>query len=160
MKKVSKMKTKTTILLLVGVLFVVGLFAGRWLRPQAPETVIELSADPYCDVTTERCPLEAPGLNLTLELGPKPTVMTPFVVTLTDWGDDDLKLDDAVISFSMADMDMGLNRYRLEDAGDGVWKASATLPVCAAGRRDWRAELLLTKPGAEVYRALIPFVTR
>lgn len=160
MKKVGKMKTRTTILLLLGALFVAGLFAGRWLRPQPPADAIELSADPYCDVTVDHCAIAAPGLNLTLELGPKPTVMTPFEATLTDWGDGDLRLDDAVIGFSMADMDMGLNRYRLEDAGDGVWKVSATLPVCAAGRRDWRAELLLTKPGGEVYRALIPFVTR
>lgn len=37
----------------------------------------------------------------------------------------------------MVDMDMGVNRYRLEPAGAGVWQANVVLPVCVAGRSNW-----------------------
>ena len=143
-----------------------GLLASYWFKPQASSPADELVIDTFCDVTTDRCAIEgkdagtAAGLNLTLELGPNPAVMEPFTVTLTDWGDQDLQLDDAVISFSMVGMDMGLNRYRLEAQGDGVWQGQATLPVCAAGRRDWRAELLLTTAAGERYQVEALFVTR
>lgn len=153
------MKGKTVILGLVALLFVAGLVAGYWLKPAAPPAT-ELVMDTFCDVTTDRCAIEGSELSLTLELGPNPAVMTPFKVTLTDWGDADLQLQDAVISFSMVGMDMGLNRYRLTAQGDGVWRGEATLPVCAAGRRDWLADLLLTTADGKNYHVQSQFVTR
>jgi len=157
---------KTTVMLLAA-LFVGGLLAAYWLQQDPQPPAAELAIDPFCDVTTTRCSIEGSGdsaaLNLTLELGSEsaaPAVMEVFPVTLTDWGDDDLQLDEALISFSMVGMDMGLNRYRLEAQGDGVWQAQATLPVCAAGRRDWQADLLLTTAAGKRYRVQTLFVTR
>lgn len=40
-------------------------------------------------------------------------------------------------SFVMADMQMGLNRYRLLADGAGQWKAEIILPVCTEARTDW-----------------------
>lgn len=40
-------------------------------------------------------------------------------------------------AFTMRDMDMGENRYRLVRGKDGAWYADVTLPVCVSGRADW-----------------------
>lgn len=153
------MNGKTVMLVLVAIVFAGGLLAGYWLKADAPPAT-ELVMDSFCDVTTDRCSIDGSGLSLTLELGPKPGVMTPFKVTLTDRGDQQLQLQDAVVSFSMVGMDMGLNRYRLQAQGDGVWQGEATLPVCAAGRRDWQADLLLTTAAGKNYHVQSQFVTR
>ena len=40
-------------------------------------------------------------------------------------------------SFDMADMQMGINRYRFQEQPDGSWRAMVTLPLCVSGRSDW-----------------------
>jgi hypothetical protein len=58
------------------------------------------------------------------------------------------------VEFSMADMDMGFNRYRF--VADGAnWQARITLPVCATGSRHWIATLHL---GDKAYS--LPFQTQ
>lgn len=56
-------------------------------------------------------------------------------------------------SFSMRDMDMGENRYRLVRGTDGAWRADVILPVCVAGRADWT--MTLEVDGS---RVAMPFV--
>lgn len=56
--------------------------------------------------------------------------------------------------FTMEGMDMGFNLYTLRDDGEGVFRASATLPVCVTGRRDWRMTLDI-----DGVRLTVPFVT-
>lgn len=57
-------------------------------------------------------------------------------------------------SFTMEGMDMGFNLYSLRAAGEGVFQARVTLPVCVTGRRDWIMNLDLD--GAIL---AVPFVT-
>ena len=46
------------------------------------------------------------------------------------------------VSFSMKDMDMGFNRYRLKPEGNGVWAArTIRLPVCVSQRNDYLADI-------------------
>lgn len=56
--------------------------------------------------------------------------------------------------FTMEGMDMGFNLYTLRADVEGVFRASATLPVCVTGRRDWSMTLYID--GA---RLTVPFVT-
>lgn len=45
------------------------------------------------------------------------------------------------VSFSMKDMDMGFNRFKLVRQADGGWQARRIfLPVCVAGRHDYLAD--------------------
>jgi len=153
------MKRTNVMLVLIALLFGVGLLAGRWWRSDPAAAAIALRVDQDCDITTQRCALQAPGLHLSLALGPNPAVMQPFSVTLAEADSRGPDLDEAIIGFSMDGMDMGLNRYRLEPAENGSWQAWVTLPVCASGRHDWRAELLLKSRSGEHYWAQLPFVT-
>jgi hypothetical protein len=56
--------------------------------------------------------------------------------------------------FTMEGMDMGFNIYALRADSQGVYRASATLPVCVSGRRDWA--MILDIDGT---RFSVPFVT-
>ena len=39
--------------------------------------------------------------------------------------------------FTMQDMEMGYNKYRLLTLSPGYWQAKVVLPVCVTGRHDW-----------------------
>jgi len=56
--------------------------------------------------------------------------------------------------FTMAGMDMGFNIYTLRADSQGVFRTSATLPVCVTGRRDWAMTLEI-----DGTRLAVPFVT-
>ncbi len=54
------------------------------------------------------------------------------------------------VSFSMRDMDMGFNRYKLLRQADGSWAAlQIRLPVCVQNRHDYLADIHI---GGEVFQ--------
>ena len=159
---------------LVALLLAAGLLVGRWWG-QAGQTEVGRAADvlhvaPGCDVGRRPCPATAPGLGLSLAIGPGLSAMAAFPirlrVTAAEWVPSEV-----ILSFSMVGMDMGRNRYRLlpadsgassrassgVDTGVGDWQGRATLPLCATGRRDWTAELTVTMATGRVYRGVFPF---
>jgi len=82
-----------------------------------------------------------------------PHVMHPFGVTV--------EVGDAVknpttgmhVSFAMAGMEMGLNRYRMLQQQDKAWHAEVTLPVCVQGKSLWNMQLEFKSAiGTERYR--------
>lgn len=56
--------------------------------------------------------------------------------------------------FTMEGMDMGFNVYTLRADSQGVFRTTATLPVCVSGRRDWIMTL-----DVDDTRIAVPFVT-
>lgn len=52
-------------------------------------------------------------------------------------------------SFSMRDMDVGFNRYRLVQQTSGAWLAEVTLPICTQSRSDWIMSLEVEGEGAD-----------
>lgn len=60
----------------------------------------------------------------------------------------------AEASFTMEDMDMGFNIYRLRADREGVFRITATLPVCVSGQRKWIMTLTI-----DGQRWNVPFVT-
>lgn len=65
-----------------------------------------------------------------------PQTMRPFLLRVQ------LADADAVdVSFAMAGMYMGLNRYRMVAKEGGWWEAEVTLPVCVSARADWTMQI-------------------
>ena len=55
------------------------------------------------------------------------------------------------VSFTMQDMDMGFNRYKLLRQGDGTWRAAQIrLPMCVQNRHDYLADIHI---GGKVFQA-------
>lgn len=59
-------------------------------------------------------------------------VLKPFKVEVTA-----PDADGVTMSFSMAGMQMGLNRYQLVNTAKQQWQAEIVLPLCIQGRSDW-----------------------
>lgn len=91
-----------------------------------------------CADPTAGCAFEHEGRPATLRFSQQPEALKPFVLSVFAPG-----LRQASVSFQMAGMDMGFNRYDLRQNADGSWSARITLPVCTVSRVDWIAELTL-----------------
>jgi len=100
------------------------LYVGVSKAPVRP--VVEIP----CENVVSGCALPEMGLRVVFDQPPKS--MRPFRLQVEVPAARELH-----VSFAMRGMQMGLNRYRLLSAGDGLWKAEVTLPVCASGRGDW-----------------------
>lgn len=56
--------------------------------------------------------------------------------------------------FTMQGMDMGFNLYTLRPDQEGVFRVTATLPICVTGRRDWIMTVVI-----DGMAVAVPFVT-
>ncbi len=106
---------------------------GAWQKApkQAAQTIV--CADPVAG-----CVFTHNGSPVSLGFSAQPQALKPFVLSIAA-----PELHEAAVSFRMAGMDMGFNRYELKPEAEGRWAAAVTLPVCTASRVDWIAELEL-----------------
>jgi hypothetical protein len=84
-----------------------------------------------------------------------PQIMKPFQLTLEI---ENRALSEVYASFGMEGMEMGLNRYRMQQIEGGLWQAEITLPVCVRGRADWLMQID-TQASLTEQRYLITFET-
>ncbi|MCB1919046.1 MAG: hypothetical protein KDJ28_03565 [Candidatus Competibacteraceae bacterium] len=108
------------------------------LQP-APTHAIVLNADPACNPVGKTCLAQDAALTVTLGLGDRIQPLTAFPVQVDLGGEAASKAEKVTVSFAMQGMDMGFNRFDLRRQVDQTWRGQAILPVCSAGRRDWRA---------------------
>lgn len=117
----------------------------------SPATALSL-AQP-CNVRSG-CVAEVEDFALALSMGPEVRPLKPFAVDVERQRGP--SIDSMTVAFDMKAMDMGSNRYRLIETGDG-WHANVTLPVCMSGRSDWIADFEILAEGQR-YRLQVPFV--
>ena len=103
-------------------------FAREMAKVRTPGKVTTTS----CPALPAACRLEVGGHPLELNFSPAPVPLKPFMLNVKAPA-----ARSVFAEFTMVDMDMGANRYRLEAASAGMWKANVTLPVCVAGRSNW-----------------------
>lgn len=133
-----------------------GALAGGCENASQPDEapVTALSAPAACDLVQGGCQAGDGHLQVAVRFAQAPRALQPFPVELNVAG----ATPQAVyVAFSMQGMDMGLNRYRLEAAGAGLWRAAVTLPICVSGRSDWNADFELQLPDQRVQLRL-PFI--
>ncbi|MEW6677388.1 MAG: hypothetical protein AB1421_05660 [Pseudomonadota bacterium] len=118
-----------------------------WWKPWVPAPVTAVSLP--CPDLVAGCSTRLGGetVRVRVEGGIKP--LEPFQVWVEAAG-----VRKVEASFTMEGMDMGFNLYTLRAAGEGVFQARVTLPVCVTGRRDWIMNLDLD--GSVL---AVPFVT-
>jgi hypothetical protein len=132
------MRGRGLLVLVLGL--VLGMLAVQlpdWLRPADDATALPTltlpAADPDCDPSQTLCSAGDDKRRLALRLQGPVTGLRPFRVELVAAG---MKVREVQLEFTMPDMDMGQNRYRLLPEGNG-WVGLVTLPICATGRSDW-----------------------
>lgn len=101
------------------------------------KALVELGNAQGCDASEQSCRLVHDGVELQLTLDKEIRPLQPFHLQLQVAGIGPA-IEAVTVEFFMEGMDMGINRYRLLSNGRD-WQGEITLPVCVAGRSDWRA---------------------
>jgi hypothetical protein len=155
------MKIKHILIVSVSVLLLAALVASLLLRPKEMSQLglesqdIAVSGTAQCDAAQGPCEFRAGELGLTLHLVPPVQSLRPFDIHLQV---DGVQPRQVVLTFTMADMDMGLNRFVLRP-GDGDWRGRAVLPICTQSRNDWLATVTVRGEGRD-YRVVFPFTSQ
>lgn len=145
----KKILIDTIGVLLIALVMVVGYKLSPYVLPTADITI---APEQGCDLNRGVCTAVLPqGGKVSLSLTPRPI---PMVAPLRVEVVLPAPYERVEVDFAGVDMNMGLNRPRLEALGDGRYQGEATLPVCVSGKMDWQATLLLEQ-GRQ--RVAIPF---
>ncbi len=137
-----------------------GLLVGAYLNHQ--ETTSEADNEPLidCDISrTDGCRIPLPEHDAVIRFHPAPVALRPFDVLLAIRP----PIERASIQFDMIGMSMGVNRLdlTLRTTADQwqEWIATAVLPTCKSGRKDWLARI---EVGAktDAFAAVMPFRLR
>lgn len=107
----------------------------QWTVPSTP-----------CDLQAGPCRTAlGNGRTLTLDLagdGPIPALtVLPLEVRVAG-----VPADAAVVTFVGRDMDMGLYRFPLEAAGNGVFRGEGQVALCTEAAMPWRAKVAVDTP--------------
>lgn len=121
---------------LIGLLLL-GLWSqsNHWITPNPPVS----SPLQACTNLQQGCQLHlSDGEIATIQMDSIPQPLKPFTLTITTHR----AYQGLAVSFAMINMEMGFNRYPLTSTDQRHWRTTITLPVCTAGRADWRMTLI------------------
>lgn len=90
-----------------------------------------------CQPVGVACEATFSDATLQLEFTAPVVVMSPFIASVDSPAD----IPEMYVQFRMNNMDMGVQRYRLLNKGNGLWESEVVLPVCSLARSDWTAIL-------------------
>lgn len=111
--------------LLIGTLIAGGVYQA-WYRAENKVTTIE------CANPLQGCQFQLDRQSVHVSFIDPPSGLHPFTVRVTT-----AHAKSVYAYFTMRDMDMGYNRYRLTQQQPQLWQARVVLPVCVTGRHDW-----------------------
>lgn len=140
---------KTTTLLwgAAGALFLAlaGVAAYKALPLLKPELSGMAVLDAECDLRAAPCQSELPGGGRVSFAIRTPGI--PLVKPLDlEVRLENLEASQVEVDFVGLDMNMGFNRPRLDEQGDGVFRGTGMLPVCVRVAMEWEARVLITTP--------------
>ncbi|MCB1722639.1 MAG: hypothetical protein KDJ39_02975 [Gammaproteobacteria bacterium] len=94
-----------------------------------------------CDLRLGPCrrPLDEGAVTLAITPSDIP-LMRPLILDVKVEGAD---VSSVLVEIRGLNMDMGLNRVRLQTAGDGAWRGETILPICSRRRMEWEASVRL-----------------
>lgn len=120
-----------------------------------PATTILMPTQTDCDARGKSCAATLGQYRLNIKIGETIKTLQPFSLSIEADGWHPQQL---AVYFSMVGMEMGLNRFRLQQTGN-LWQGQAMLPLCTQQRNDWLATVFVTHNG-ERYRAEFGFSTQ
>lgn len=108
----------------------------------APPKQLVMPLDTACSLSSATCLTDLPGGgSLEFTLGPRPTpLLKPLALDIRITGSRARALE---VDFTGVDVPMAFNRAHLAPQSEGAYSGQARLPLCASGRMEWRATVLL-----------------
>lgn len=107
-----------------------------------PELAAVAPVDPNCDLRAGPCVGRFPdGTEISFSIEPRTIpLVDPLRLEARVKG---VSARGAEVDFIGLNMDMGFNRSRLKDMGEGNFSGSGVLPVCVLTRMEWEARVLV-----------------
>ena len=93
-----------------------------------------------CDPVRSPCKVLFENIEIQVYFPDGIDTMDPFTAEVII---DSFEVEQVNIKFFMHDMDMGVNRFTLDEISKSKWTGKVILPVCTLARSDWVAELEL-----------------
>jgi hypothetical protein len=139
----------------LSVLLAAAAFAVARYWEAAEPAYARLPAPVACDLRAGPCTRALGEYRLSLAISP-PEI--PLMTTLTLRVETDSPdVRQVVVEIRGLNMDMGLNRTRLQPDQDGGWVGETILPLCSQRRMEWEAAVQLD--GVERFEVPFPFAT-
>jgi hypothetical protein len=124
--------------------------ARYWQAAQSGYTRVGTGGE--CDLRAGACRRGLDGGAITFSITPAGIpLMKPLRIVADVEG---LAVHNVLVEIRGLNMDMGLNRTRLEQTAQGHWEGETILPVCSQRRMEWEAAVRLDADG----RVEVPFV--
>ena len=129
-------------LVLVMLVAVLGVLAYKGWPQLFPKELVTLPLNQDCDLHQGACMTPLPdGGSVSLVISPRPIpVIQPLSIEVNLQG---LKPNAVVVDFSGVSMNMGLNRFALQEDGAGRYSGKGLLPICIRNRMEWEAKVLV-----------------
>ena len=118
---------------------------GLFFAPRGPRL---LTLDETCNLGRSACFLNLPGGGrLSFVMAPRPIeLLKPLALEIHVADSDARPLE---VDFTGVNTPMAFNRAYFSPTGNGAYGAQTSLPVCATGRMEWRAGVLLEIGGRQ-----------
>lgn len=143
--------TPVIIIFLVLILPAFAVGALLYARSAGSEGTAASASEADCDIQHGGCVREVAGRTVGFDISPKPVrAMTDLTFRVSIDGDPPEA--PPFIDLDMPDMFMGLNRVRLEPAGDGVYEGEGVIVRCPSGIPLWQATVTLPGVGEARFR--------
>lgn len=107
-----------------------------------PVAGVEVAYDPACDLRAGPCLSQLePDASVAFSIHPEAIPLLKDLQLQVDLKG--LDADGVEVDFNGVDMNMGFNRVKLEQAGEGSYRGTAVLPVCVRDAMEWEARVLI-----------------
>lgn len=136
------MKNKVILVLFI-IVFVLAYLFGLFLKQreiQSENLDFITTVKSQCNPSLNVCSATVFDQNISFYFKQQPIPLKPFQVEAEL---NSLQPDEVYIIFEMEGMEMGFNKYQLNNAKNSVWKGIVVLPVCSLGRNDWVVNLYI-----------------
>ena len=142
-----------SILIAVSLAVVGFLLARHWQSDLAHYDRVVNSTD--CDLRAGPCRIELLDGDVVLSIAPAdiPLMQTLTLEVMTTLP----RVDNVFVDIRGLNMDMGLNRTRLQSKEQGEWRGETILPICSQRRMEWEAAVQLA--GSRPVEVPFPFST-
>lgn len=123
-------------IVVIALVFVLSWYVGGMLQQQDEKAIQPMTHLP-CQPVGSVCEAGFSDATLQIEFISPVVVMLPFTARVNTKAN----ISEMYLQFRMKNMDMGEQRYRLLNKGNGLWESGIVLPVCSLARSDWIAVL-------------------
>jgi hypothetical protein len=121
-------------------LAVAAFFAARHWQAGGSSFSTPAGVEP-CHLENGNCTLQVEGQRVMFAIEPPGIpLMQTLALTVLVSGDEPA---DVTVEIVGLNMEMGLNRTRLDLAPDGNWRGETILPICSQRMMEWEARVLL-----------------